>query len=234
MRSYKSAESSGDDLNPDWLGALEPQGLLREALEAGNVGIWAWDLAADVFCGDPIARKLWSFPEHGSVAAAQALSAVHPMDVAAFHAAAVAARVSGEFQAVLRLRGADGEFRWLRVRGRSDRTAGKERIVGITVDVSDRKRVEADLTQTEKRLRRAQDLGGAIPFEWDGRRDRLIAPPSFKALYGVGTDETFSLETFLDRVHPEDRGRVEEDHRRLMAEPGPYESEFRAVMPDGS
>jgi PAS domain S-box-containing protein len=233
LRCYETAEFSGVNLNPEGLGDLEPKGLLREALAVGNVGIWSWVVAADVFCADPVARKLWSLPEHSDIAADQVLGAVHPSDIAAVRAAAIAARATGEFHATFRMKGADGEFRWLRAQGRNDRTAGRERIVGVTVDITERKRVEADLTQTEKRLRRAQELGGAIPFEWDGRHDRLIAPLGFKALYGVGADETFDFKAFLDRVHPDDRDRVEEDHRRLMVEPGPYEAEFRALLPDG-
>jgi len=39
----------------------------------------------------------------------------------------------------------------------------EERIVGVAADILARKDVEVDLT--EARLRRAQELGGAIPFE---------------------------------------------------------------------
>jgi PAS domain S-box-containing protein len=225
---------SGVELSSDRLDALEPQGLLREALAAGNVGIWSWDIAAGSFCADAVTRELWRLPERGEIAAEEVVGVVHPMDVAAFRAAAVAARVTGEFHAVFRVRDAEGEPRWLRVRGRNSKRGRKERLVGVTVDVTDRKRVEADLSQTEERLQRAQELGGAIPFEWDGRHDRLIAPQSFKALYGIGADEPSGFRAFLERIHPDDRARIEEDHRRLMAEPGPYESEFRAVLPDGS
>jgi PAS domain S-box-containing protein len=229
-----TTEMPGVELTPDRLGALEPQGLLREALAAGKVGIWSWDLAADAFSADAVTRELWCLPEGGNISAEQVMGAVNPMDVAAFRAAALAARVTGEFHTMFRLRSDVGEPRWLRVRGRNGKKGRKERLVGVAIDITERKRAEADLSQTEERLQRAQELGGAIPFEWDGRHDRLIAHPSFKALYGVGADEPFDLKTFLERVHPDDRARVEEDHRRLMAAPGPYEAEFRAILPDGS
>lgn len=121
-----------------------------------------------------------------------------------------------------------------RVSGFGESTAGDKHIAGAMIDIPQGKRVERDPARAEERLQHAQEVGGAIPFEWDGRQDRLIAPPSLKALYGVGQDETFNLRTLLDRIHPEDRARVEEDHRRLLIEPGPYEAEFRALLPDGS
>ncbi len=223
----------GLHINPDWFEALQPDGLLREALAAGNVGVWSWDLGADVFSADAVARRLWALPARGDIAAEKVLGAVHPGDVAGLRAAALTARVTGEFRAVFRLHAADGVTRWLRVRGRNEKGPGKDRIVGVAVDITERKRVEADLTATEGRLRRAQQLGGAVPFEWDARADHVIAPPSLRALFGLGPDEPFDLTAFLARVHPDDRARVAADHPRLLAEPGPYESEFRVVLPDG-
>jgi PAS domain S-box-containing protein len=228
-----STELAEVELDAEGPGALRPEGLIGEALAAGNVGVWSWDLLPDTFRADAVARRLWSLPEHGKVSAEQVLSALHPADIAAFRAAAVTARATGVFHAVFRVRGADGAIRWLRARGRHDPTAPEQRIVGVTVNITERKSVEADLTKTEARLQRAQQLGGAIPFEWNGQDDRHVAPPSFKALYGLGANEPFDFRAFLDRVHPDDRARVAEDHRRLMAEPGPYESEFRIILPDG-
>jgi PAS domain S-box-containing protein len=224
----------GLHINPDWFEALQPDGLLREALAAGDVGVWSWDLAKDVFSADAVARQLWALPARGDIAAEKVLGAVHSSDIAALRTAALTARATGDFHAIFRLQVADGETRWLRVRGRYEKASGKDRIVGIAVDVTERKRVEADLTATEARLRRAQELGGAVPFEWDARADHVIAPPSYRALYGLDPDEPFDLTAFLDRVHPDDRARVAADHPRLLAEPGPYESEFRVILPDGS
>jgi PAS domain S-box-containing protein len=227
-------DGSGLHINPDWFEALQPDGLLREALAAGNVGVWSWDLTTDVFSADPVARRLWALPARGDIAAQKMLGAVHPGDIAALRAAALTARATGQFHAIFRLQVADGEIRWLRVRGRNEKAPGKDRIVGVAIDITEKKRVEADLTATEARLRRAQELGGAVPFEWDAQADHLIAPPSFRALYGVGPDEPFDMTAFLERLHPDDSARVAADHRRLLAEPGPYESEFRALLPDGS
>jgi PAS domain S-box-containing protein len=223
----------GLKINPDWFEALEPDWLLREALAAGNVGVWSWDFNADEFSADAVARRLWGLPTRGDIAAEQALAAVHPDDVATLRTAALSARASGEFLAIFRLKPAFGGVRWLRVRGRTEKTPGKDRIVGVAIDITERKRVEADLSATEERLRRAQELGGAVPFEWDAQADHLIAPSSFSALYGIGPDEPFDLAAFLRRVHPDDRARVAADHRRLLADPAPYESEFRVILPDG-
>ena len=233
-RGSGMTELSGVDRDPAGFGSLQPDGLLRDVLTAGQVGLWSWHPADDAFFADATARRLWFLPDQGEVLVEQVFAAVHPADTAALRAAALAASATGDFKATFRVRGADGAVRRLRGQGRSDRLAGQERIVGVVVDITERRRGATDPPQTDARLKRAQELGGAIPFEWDGRGDRLIAPPSFKALYGVGSDEPFDFKTLLGRVHPDDRGRVEADHRRLMREPGPHEVEFRAVLPDGT
>jgi PAS domain S-box-containing protein len=225
---------AGLKISPDWFEALQPDAPLREALAAGNVGVWSWDLATEAFSADAVARRLWGLPARGDIAAERVLGTVDSIDAAALRAAALTARSTGEFHATFRLQGPSGDLRWLRVRGRIEKARGQDRIVGVAIDITGRKRIEADLSATEERLRRAQELGGAVPFEWDAQADHLIAPPSFRKLYGIGPDEPFDWTAFLKRVHPDDRGRVAADHSRLFSEPGPYESEFRVVLPDGS
>jgi hypothetical protein len=99
-----STELAEAELDRDGSDALQPEGLLGEALAAGNVGIWSWHLPTDTFGADAVARQLWSLPERGKVSADEVLSALHPGDIAAFRAAAVTARATGAFHAVFRRR----------------------------------------------------------------------------------------------------------------------------------
>ena len=60
-----------------------------------------------------------------------------------------------------------GEIRWTRLRAQvSDEIAGR-RLAGVAIDITERMRVESALSATENRLKRAQELGGALAFEWD-------------------------------------------------------------------
>lgn len=223
----------------DHIGALiggprtDPQ--LREALSKGGVGLWSWELATDRFSVDEFTGRLWGLDWRGEVPSARILEAVHPDDATSFRAMAEAARLGQkETELVFRVRGPGGDVRWTQVRAHvSDEPRGP-RLVGVAVDMTDRVRVESALFATENRLKRAQELGGALAFEWDARTDTVVAAPALKALYGLGPDEPMSIACFLSRVHPDDRERVEEDQYRLLAAPGPYESEFRVVLPNGA
>ncbi len=210
----------------------DPQ--LREALSKGGVGVWSWDLDRDRFTADEVTRRLWGLQWRGEVPAERILDAVLPGDAERVRAAARAARDGqDEIDLVFRVTRPGGEIRWTRLRAQASDELSGRRLAGVAIDITERMRAESALSATENRLRRAQELGGALAFEWDARTDTVVAAPAFKALYGLAPDEPMSLTSFLARVHPDDRERVEEDQYRLLASPGPYESEFRVVLPDG-
>jgi PAS domain S-box-containing protein len=215
------------------LGGARTGSRLREALAAGGVGVWSWDLSSDRFSADEIARALWGLAVESEITAEQVLEAVHPDDVERVRAIGAASRFGGvEVDEIFRVRRAGGETRWTRVRGRVESDGGGRRVLGVTIDVTQRIRAETALSESEERLQRAQELGGAHPFEWDARTDSVVAGPGLKALYGLTPQEPMNLAVFLARVHPDDRVQVEEGQYRLLEEPGPYEAEFRVVWPD--
>ena len=213
--------------------ATDPQ--LREALSRGGVGLWSWDLSSDRFLADEATRTLWGLQWRGEIPAERILDSVHPADAGRVRTMAEAAREGDdEADIVFRVRRPSGEMRWTRVRAHVSDSIEGRRLVGVAIDITEKMRAESALSATEARLQRAQVLGGAHPFEWDARTDTLVAAPAFKALYGLAPDEPMSLSAFLSRVHPDDRERVEEDQVRLIAAPGPYESEFRVILPNGA
>jgi PAS domain S-box-containing protein len=68
---------------------------------------------------------------------------------------------------------------------------------------------------------------------WDVRRDELQMPDATRSLRGYEPDEWIDIERFLSTVHPDDRERVERQVRESLERPGPFEREYRAVLPDG-
>jgi PAS domain S-box-containing protein len=150
---------SGSKISSRPFGSAEPDGWLRNALAAAQVGVWSWDLAADVFDVDATTRRLWGLPERGEISAEQILRSAHADDVATLRTAALAARVTGECHFVFRVRGQDGEIRWMRVRGRTEKARGKDHVVGVTFDVTESKQTEEDLRRREREARlRAREL----------------------------------------------------------------------------
>src|SRR3954463_11962760 len=81
----------------------------------------------------------------------------------------------------------------------------------------------------------ALEAAHAGTFRVDLRTHELRWSASLSALHGLSPDEApRTFEEFLDLVHPDDRGRLEEGVRAAVDDGVPYSNEIRAVWPDGS
>lgn len=131
---------------------------------------------------------------------------------------------------------ASGERRWLSttkvpLRDHEGRITG---LVAVSRDVTERKRYEEALQESERRLAEAQSLARVGSWEWDVVSDSIswsaqqyrnfgLAPENFKATF----------EGTMEHVHPEDRDHMARVHRESMDRGGSFEWEYRLVRPDG-
>lgn len=220
---------------PPTLPSPDDPAALREALAIGDVGSWSWNTETDCVAADPIARRLWNLPEDGVLTMEAVRAAIHPDDVRAVrHAAAETRDFGRECHITFRLRHPDDEPRWMRIRARRSAILGSAVVVGVTIDVTERKQVEAILDETERRLQRAQTLGGAVPFECNYATNEVLASKAFKVLVGLGPDQPLNHDTLLDRVHPNDRPKLMQEIELCASRGGPYESTCRVILPDDS
>jgi PAS domain S-box-containing protein len=128
---------------------------LRVALEAGRMGAWEWIPSSQRIAWSPEVRKLLGLTETGEAPGADRfLAMLHPEDRARFDAeiARVLAK-GGDYETEFRVRRADGETRWLVSRGRvmRDGDEDRSRIVGVHVDITERKLIEEALREVDSR-----------------------------------------------------------------------------------
>jgi PAS domain S-box-containing protein len=91
------------------------------------------------------------------------------------------------------------------------------------------------LRESDLRQNLALSAGRMGVWDWNVSSGDLTWSAQQYALYGVSSD-TFvpTYESFMAMVHPRDRVRLAADSREILAEGGPYASEFRIICPDGS
>jgi PAS domain S-box-containing protein len=128
------------------------------------------------------------------------------------------------------LRASDGTYRWHLQQAVALRDAeGKIlRFVGTTTDIDDQKRAEEELRASETNLRRVID---AIPtLSWCALPDgpNVFLSKGWYEYTGFSTDEALGWG-WQAAYHPEDRQRVDEHFRRMLAsgEPGDIEARLR-------
>jgi PAS domain S-box-containing protein len=162
---------------------------------------------------------------------------VHPDDLSeTANAFSHAMQTGTSYQAVHRLRRADGEYRWHHARGEPlrDRQGRVIQWYGLTVDINEGKQAEERLRRSEAYLAEAQRLSHTGSFGWTPSTGELHwSHETFRILnYDPSIKPT--IERVLQRIHPGDVPMM----RQLLDETSRGEKDFdvthRLLMPDGS
>ena len=107
--------------------------------------------------------------------------------------------------------------------------------VGFALDLTDHKRTERRLAESERYLERAEGL--AHVGSWDADLATMTATFSDEMLSIYGRppgDSRITYAEFVASIHPDDRPAVEQSIRQAMEHPGRQEFEHRIVRPDGT
>lgn len=106
--------------------------------------------------------------------------------------------------------------------------------VNVLVDITERKRAEQELRESEERLRMAMDAGGMGDWEWDMRTNQVTWSENLERSHGLEPG-TFggTFEHFLADVHPEDREMVVTQIQESI-QLGTHDIQYRIIRPDGA
>ena len=128
---------------------------LRLALEVGRMGVWEWNARGDRVTWSPMLERLHGLPVGSFGGRLQdVLDCVHPDDVAVVRRALETAIEAGTpYHLQYRIVLPGGREAWLESYGRLllDAHDRPERLVGVCLDVTERKLAEASLEQTARR-----------------------------------------------------------------------------------
>jgi PAS domain S-box-containing protein len=221
----------------------DSQERLQQALDAAGMGTFIWRVQTDR--GEPDERMLalYGVPPGGELNLRVTLGKlIHPDDrqrMADAVAGAVDPSGPGRLQLDFRVVRPSGEVRWIDVTGKvffeGDPPAA-DRMVGAAVDITERKKVEEALRESEERFRQFGEASSDLL--WIRNAESLefeYVSPAFDQLYGLPRDELLrhnSLRAWLALAHPEDRDQVIAGLRTLRSGSG-REDEYRIVRPDG-
>ena len=108
-------------------------------------------------------------------------------------------------------------------------------VIGVARDITDRKEAEEALRKSRERLDLALVSARMASFDWDIVGNKRIWSDGVHALLGT-QPETFTgaAGEFFQAIHPEDQSAVQAALVRAVETTSAYETEYRAVWPDGS
>ncbi|HKN86922.1 MAG TPA: PAS domain S-box protein [Nitrospiraceae bacterium] len=155
-------------------------------------------------------------------------AAVHPHDVEGLERTWRAARDRGErLEQQIRLRRADGTFRWflMRVCPARDGAGRITRWVGTCTDIH-------DFRITEEALRLAQIETHAGVWHWDISTDHMTWLPEYYDLYGLDASVVPSYENWLASIVEEDREAADRVIKKAISECADLSVQFRIRHPD--
>jgi PAS domain S-box-containing protein len=223
----------------------ESKARLEEAQRVAHVGHWEWDLETDVVVWSDETYRIFGLrPQERPMDLATVRAMVHPEDRESLYR-----RVDEDLLAGVR---PDAEFRIVRPNGevrtvysvtpkrwssipgdaKRDASGRPYKLFGTVQDITDRKRSEEALKQSQFYLSEGQRLAhmGSWAFNDSGHywSDELYK------IYGLDPQNGApSIEQYLALIHPQDRASMAETIKRMQEEHCGFDQIERIVRPDG-
>ncbi len=171
------------------------------ALARGRCGLWDWDLDSGVVAWSRSMFEILGLPPRETLTIAQIEDLVHPDDkpLAGLIEAALR-RGDGEVDIEFRLLAADGDWVWIRQRAAiiEDRARHCRRLVGVALDVTDRKR-EAEVSATaDQRLREAIEAISEAFVLWDSSNRLVLCNSKYQRLHNLNPDAACPGASYAD------------------------------------
>jgi PAS domain S-box-containing protein len=161
---------------------------------------------------------------------------VHPDDLAEIAAKRARSLATGEpYQAEVRLRKANGEYRWYVVQAVTlrDETGTVVKRYSLATDIEDRKRAEDALRRSEALLAETQELSRTGSIGFDPATEEVIWSAEGARILGYDPSTEPTLTLVLQRVHPDDVWLAQRSIDRAYRGEPDTEFDIRLRLPEG-
>ena len=219
----------------------ESEARLSLAADSAEAGLWTLDYATGVLWATKRGRAIFGYSPDEVLSMERFEASVHPEDWDLVRGAIErSAREGGPVDMEYRiLVPGEDRMRWIASRGRpqSASTGKPERLMGVSIDVTERKRAEEAFRASEARLAAGAELAGLGFYEGDFLGGVMYVDDRFRDLCGIPRnlcEGLQPLEFWLEHIHPDDLQRVVELRERLHdGTMSRFPLEYRFLHPNG-
>jgi PAS domain S-box-containing protein len=225
-------------------GLVEAQALLRESEErfrfaqrVAGIGTFDWNINTGVNTWTPELEAIHGLPPGGFPRTQQAWEQMlHPDDrPKVIQRVAESYETRSPAEAEWRVIWPDGSVHWIAGRWQVVRNSAGEptHIMGVNIDVTDRKSIEDALRKSEERYRLATKATKDAIWDIDLVTGSVSWNDTYSTVYGR-PENAGSWQFWIDHIHPEDRIRtLGEFHAALDGGASSWSGEYRFRRADG-
>jgi PAS domain S-box-containing protein len=218
----------------------ESEARMTLAAEAAGVGVWLWSVARNQVWGSERWLRLLGFAPDATVSFENVIQRIHPDDRELVERGVRRALANrSDYMADYRVVLPDGTQRWVVARGRvyPDANGKPARMLGVTIDITHRKRVEAALKESEQRFRQVAETAGEFIWEVNAEGLYTYVSPTVEKILGYTPEELVGKKHFFDLFAPSVReelmataSQVNADRQSFRDFPNPNVSKSGKIM----
>jgi PAS domain S-box-containing protein len=208
------------------------------AVKSAEIGIWEWDIVNNRFIWDDRMCEIYGIHPSEFTDGMEIWQArLHPQDATKAHAEfQKALKGEKDFDPEFRIVLPDGTVRFIEVFAsiQTNSQGQAERMIGINLDITERKQTEAQLQNLSNRLQTAVKAAQIGIWDWDMLNNRTLWDERMCEIYGINPSEfTDGMEIWQAALHPDDVQKTQEILSKILETHQEIECEFRIILPDG-